>query len=274
MSNTLSIGAAANGANVRAAIARASDRTGTGFDYLLAQARLESSLDPTARASTSSAAGLYQFTQGTWLATLERHGAEHGLNWATAAIHNGRVVDPAMRAQIMALRHDPELSALMAGELANDNREALTGILGRAPDSAELYLAHFLGSGGAGQFLSTLEADPSRSAAALMPGAAQANRSIFFDAEGSPRSVAAVMDLIRAKVDKAMEGGGAQWASAAPSGWSDSGLPVTPAVQDAVPAQRPSMAETLRATFGAASGATVLPASVEKAYGRLRSLGL
>ena len=50
---------------VRGAIARAAQATGVDFSYLLAQARLESSLDPQANATASSAAGLYQFTEGT-----------------------------------------------------------------------------------------------------------------------------------------------------------------------------------------------------------------
>jgi soluble lytic murein transglycosylase-like protein len=73
-------------ANARESIARAANRTGVNFDYLLAQAKIESGLNPQARAGTSSAAGLYQFTRSTWLQTLEQHGAEHGLGWAGAAI--------------------------------------------------------------------------------------------------------------------------------------------------------------------------------------------
>ncbi len=77
--------------DITAAISRAAQATGTGFDYLFAQAQLESGLNPSARADTSSAAGLYQFTQGTWLSTLERHGAEHGLDWVGGAIEGGRI---------------------------------------------------------------------------------------------------------------------------------------------------------------------------------------
>jgi len=49
---------AAGGGQVRSAIAKAAQRTGVDFDYLLAQARIESSLNPNAKARTSSAAGL------------------------------------------------------------------------------------------------------------------------------------------------------------------------------------------------------------------------
>ena len=119
--------------DVRAAISRAAQATGVDFGYLLAQARLESGLNPNARARTSSATGLYQFTNSTWLRTLDKHGADHGYDWAGSVIENGSVRDPALRQQIMSMRSDPQLSALMAGELANDNRNYLFGVLGGSP---------------------------------------------------------------------------------------------------------------------------------------------
>ena len=67
--------APARSADVRTAIARASEKTGVDFDYLLAQARLESGLDPDAKARTSSATGLYQFIDSTWLHTMDRYGS-------------------------------------------------------------------------------------------------------------------------------------------------------------------------------------------------------
>ena len=266
---------------MQTAIAGASRATGVDFSYLLGQARLESSLNPNARAGTSSAAGLYQFTGGTWLATLERHGAAHGFGWASGAISGGRVRDPAMRQQIMALRYDPGASALMAGELANDNSAHLTAVLGRAPDPAELYLAHFLGADGAGKFLTALAADPAQSAAALFPAAAAANRGIFFDAGGAPRSLGAVMALMRGKMSAAMGdsspnplGEGLGWGlSFNPSMANSSGpRPPAPSPKGVGESARPSMAETLAATFGGSVQA--MPGHVRQAYGQLRAFGL
>lgn len=268
----------------RAAIAQAAQATGVNFDYLLAQAKLESGLNPSARSGSSSATGLYQFLGSTWLDTLKKHGAEHGLGWASDAAAN-----PAMRAQVMALRHDPQASALMAAELAGDNQQALSATLGRDPDSSELYLAHFLGVQGATQFLSGLAVNPDQSAAALLPAAAASNRAIFFGSDGAPRSVGQVMDLLRTRLAGAMEGGSAeQWAAYAPTGsvaaQHFSGGPVAQAFQaaqaaasggNAAPA-RPSMAETLRSTFaiGDGAGGSAVPAHVRTAYGRLSALGL
>ena len=63
---------------VEAAIQRASDATGVDFNFLLGAARRESGYNPNAKASTSSAAGLFQFVDQTWLSTLKQHGAKYG----------------------------------------------------------------------------------------------------------------------------------------------------------------------------------------------------
>lgn len=268
--------------DVRAAIARASAATGVDFNYLLAQAKIESALDPSARAGTSSAAGLYQFTTGTWLETLDRHGARHGMTWADDVISRdggrAQIGDPATRAQVMSLRFDADASALMAAELARDNADELRGTLGREPDATELYMAHFLGSGGARTFLSALQTDPGQSAAAILPQAASANRSIFYD-DGRSRSVGEVMELMRGKVTAAMEGGvappGMDYPASSASFWAarpQSSSTMTP--HDAAP-RRPSMAETLEATFGSPSQLSgVTGDRVGRAYSALKAFNL
>ncbi|KUR73188.1 hypothetical protein AQZ52_05805 [Novosphingobium fuchskuhlense] len=250
---------------MRGAIARAAAATGTDFSYLMAQARLESGLNPHARAATSSAAGLYQFTGQTWLSMLDKHGAELGI---------GGAGDPAARSQLLALRSDPELSALMAGTLANDNRDFLSGILGRDPDASELYLAHFLGAEGAGRFLGALGSNPAQSAAALLPRAAAANRGIFFGPSGA-RSVGEVMDLLRGRMTSAMNAPDAPlptYAAAAPQGGPiQQAFNAAANAPDAPPAR--SMADTLRDAFALAQPGAA-PAHVRAAYGQLRSLGI
>lgn len=272
---------AVQGRDVHAAIARASAATGVDFDYLLAQAKLESGLDPSARAGTSSAAGLYQFISGTWLETVGRHGANHGMGWADHVItrEGGRAAigDPALRAQVMALRFDPDASSLMAAELARDNAAELRGALGREPDHAELYLAHFLGAAGAREFLGAMQADPAQPAAALFPRPAAANRPIFYDS-GRARGVGEVMDLLRTKVAEAMQGNGGGWvampAGAYPTASATYGSHGAAAPEPATPA-RPSMAETLRATFGTEDRLTgAAGRRVDEAYAKFRTFGL
>lgn len=211
------------------AIESASHRTGVDFGYMLDQARIESGFRPDARAATSSATGLYQFTTQTWLATLKRHGPAHGYGWAAEAIGGGggtyRITDPGLRDTILGLRTDPQLAALMAGELAADNRAQLGRVLGRDPAPVDLYLAHFLGTAGATDFLKAWAADPLQAAASLFPKAAAANRSIFFDAGGAPRSLDAIRNGFAAKLENS---GGALPASSARQSMTTMVLPATP----------------------------------------------
>lgn len=240
-----------------AAISRAAARTGVDFDYLIAQARIESGLDPKAQARTSSARGLYQFIDSTWVRTIDRHGAKHGLGWAGDAVNGGRFVDPSLRAEVLALRDDPDVSALMAAELALDNRDGLRATLGREPDHSELYLAHFLGLKGAQDFLGALATHPDAAADRINPAAARANRGIFYEG-GQARSVAGVMDAIRGKMGTASaENAGSPAVVAGTSEFMrlrqqfqpTSGMAAGATYQE--PIARPSsMAETLRATFG------------------------
>ncbi|MES2271078.1 MAG: lytic transglycosylase domain-containing protein [Pseudomonadota bacterium] len=214
------------GGRVNNAIAMASRRTGIDFGYLLGQAKIESSLNPTARATTSSATGLYQFIDQSWLAVVNDHGAEYGLSWASDAISkgtNGRyyVADPELRQQILDLRKHPETASVMAAEHAADNKAYLERRLGREAEPTDLYLAHFLGVGGAAKFLAANEATPGAAAASLFPAAARANRSVFFDRQGSPRSFAEIRAKFAAKLDQNSQGASVQYANVqTPSDWS------------------------------------------------------
>jgi len=126
---------------VTGAIRDAARQTGAGFEYLLNTALRESNLNPSAKARTSSATGLFQFIDQTWLGTIKQSGAALGYGKYADAITRtpqGRYVvnDPAMRQQIFALRKDATANAVMAGAFANSNAKALTDRLGRKPPTA------------------------------------------------------------------------------------------------------------------------------------------
>ncbi|MEQ1508923.1 MAG: transglycosylase SLT domain-containing protein [Sphingopyxis sp.] len=206
VSSPVNVGSASG--RVTAAIRMASERTGVDFSYLYNQARVESGLNPNAQARTSSARGLFQFIDQSWLATVNNHGRSHGLGWAADAIRQnsqGRYVvdDPNMRRSILALRDNPDAASAMAAEFAADNRDHLQGALGHAVEDVDLYLAHFLGPGGATRFLRAHDRDPSAAAAPLLPQAARANRSIFYARGGQPRSLAEIRARFAARMDSA-----------------------------------------------------------------------
>jgi hypothetical protein len=191
---------------VRDAIRRGAAATGTDFDYLLRTARRESSLDPAAKAPTSSATGLFQFIEQTWLGVVKNDGPALGLGQQASAIvarpdGTYAIPDAGARQAILQLREQPDVAAAMAGALTRRNRDALTASTGRTPSNGELYLAHVLGARGASQLISAARTNPDRVAAADFPEAARANRSIFFDKGGRARSSAEVYGVLTA--DKA-----------------------------------------------------------------------
>jgi len=175
--------------------------TGVGFDYLLATAQRESSLNPTAKAGTSSATGLFQFIEQTWLGTMKAAGAKLGLGSYADAISarpdgSFTVSDASAKQAILDLRRDPKVAATMAGALTQRNRDALAGGLGREPTSGDLYAAHVLGAKGAATLISDAQDSPARPAALDLPEAAAANRALFYDKGGRPRGAAELYALL------------------------------------------------------------------------------
>jgi hypothetical protein len=183
-------------AKIAGAIKQAANSTGTSFEYLLATAKMESNFNPSARASTSSARGLYQFIDQTWLGTVKEAGAQLGYgNYADAITKSSgtySVSDPAARSAILKLRDDPAAASAMAGVLTQSNSFKLTGKIGRRPTDGELYMAHFMGVGGAAKLIANAEDNPQASGARLFPNAAAANRSIFYERGGRARNVSEV----------------------------------------------------------------------------------
>lgn len=225
---------------VVSAIQSAAQRTGAGFSYLLRTAQRESSLQPTAQASSSSARGLYQFIDSTWLTVLRDEGRNLGLTQYAEQIgkaSDGRptVADPATRQQLLSLRDDPAVSALVAGAFTNRNAADLRAATGRNPTEGELYMAHFLGAGGAARLISLNETNPQASAARFFPDAAGANRRIFFD-QGRPRTVAEVYSVLSSGQSATVTATGAtQSASALPQA-ATAFASTTGTEADAVPA--------------------------------------
>lgn len=154
-------------------IMHAADRTGVPENFLSALIKKESGGDANAKAATSSATGMTQFIDGTWRNELIRVGSKLGFKG-----------DP-YSAEALELRKDPRWSVMVAAEYAKANAQDLKAAIGRDPTHGEVYLAHFMGLGGAIDLINAAE-QGAPNAAALFPAAAAANQNVF---HGSAKDV-------------------------------------------------------------------------------------
>lgn len=215
--------AARSAANtVVTALQKASAATGVDFNYLLGTAIRESGLKSNAKSSQSSASGLFQFVEQTWLSMVKEHGAKYGLTSYANAItksDDGRyhVGNSEDRNAILRLRSDPNISALMAGEYTKMTQSQMEDKLGRKVSSGELYAAHLLGPGSACKLIRSNQGAPASAACDLFPKAADANPNIFYHADGSPKTVREVYN------------------------WTTAGQPLTPTVSTTAKMEVPSV---------------------------------
>jgi hypothetical protein len=218
---------------IEQAIQRAARATGIDFGFLMRTARRESGYNAGAKAGSSTAAGLFQFVEQTWMATLKRHGAAHGYARYAALISeggDGKFSIPQgseARKAVMDLRFDPHAAAVMAGELAADHAAYLRGRVGREPTGGELYAAHFLGPQGSARLIQAFKSSPNTPAANLFPDAAGANHNVFYR-NGRPLTVAEVY------TDLSQTGGGVTAVKAA----ADPGQPAFVAYAGAARTER------------------------------------
>ena len=244
---SVSAGFASVGDQITGAIKQAASATGASFEYLLSAAKIESNMNPTAGASTSSARGLYQFIEQTWLGTVKEAGPSLGYGQYADAISKSSsgtysVSDPATRNAILKLRDDPAVNAAMAGVLTQSNSFKLTADIGRRPTDGELYIAHFMGVNGASKLINSAQDNPNANAAQMFPGAASANRPIFYDKSGNARSVSEVYSVLTSRYDAAANSSSTR---AALASLGSGNLSATPAVASAV---TPAAAVTAAAT--------------------------
>jgi hypothetical protein len=202
------------------AVLAAAEVTGVDPAYLCALAEKESTWSTQARARTSSALGLFQFIESTWLRMVKSHGPSVGLKAYADLIEmrpaGPRVADAAARARILEFRSDAWISAVLAAEMVKRDKAAIGSRLGREIRDAELYLAHLLGPDAAGRILGAVGGAPRRSAAAMVPASARANRTLFYERRGrrlQPLNVAEFVGrfdrMIGARVERYAQVGGA-----------------------------------------------------------------
>lgn len=165
--------------NIISTIRKVAHTQNADFKYLLNQAKVESGLNPQAKASTSSATGLFQFTAATWMNMVKRHGDKVGLASEAQSLR-ANMASGDERREILSLRNEPYVATALAAHLAADNAQALSAAGHKSIGPTELYMAHFLGASGANTFLNGLRDKPSEPAANALPLAAAANKSVFY----------------------------------------------------------------------------------------------
>jgi len=194
---------------VARSIRQASAATSVDFGFLVSAAAQESGLHADAKSRTGSATGLFQFIESTWLSMVQRFGAKYGIGDLAQQVSldsagHAHVADPATRQQILDLRTDPRLSAAFAAEYTKENKTEVEHALGRPVGNTDLYMAHFLGAGGATEFLKAMHGNAGTIAADLLPEAAAANHAVFYDNRtGAPRTVAEIYQGFADKFTKA-----------------------------------------------------------------------
>lgn len=189
---------------------RAGQKSDVDFDYLLQTAVRESSLDPTAKARTSSATGLFQFLDQTWFEVMKSDGARLGYGRYADAIKTQTdgtldISDKTLRAEVLKLRENPEVAANLAAAFTRNNGAYLKDRFGRMPSAGELYIAHFLGAKGAEKLFNAGLSNPDQIAAKLFPSQAEANTAIFYDRAGNARTIRDVYRVLVAEHESSGE---------------------------------------------------------------------
>lgn len=185
--------------SVAQSIEKASQQTGVDKSLMYAMAKQESGFDAGAAAKTSSAKGLFQFIKGTWDGMVQKYGAKY----------------PILKEKGP---NDPDANALAGALYIKENSDYLTK--NNIPVNAtNIYAAHFLGAGGAKTLLT---AEPTAQADKILPQAASANKPIFYEKDGTPRTVQQVINVLFEKVGRSQE----RYKAALDSGIVDSGTTV------------------------------------------------
>lgn len=122
----------------------------------------------------STARGLTQFIEGTWLQMMREYGPRYGLPQSLAnqieQKPNGawRARTREAHDQLMELRFSPEWNAVMSGHYANQEHGDMVRRAGRPVSIEETYLAHFMNGDVAGQWVRAVGNQPQTNARAFL----------------------------------------------------------------------------------------------------------
>jgi hypothetical protein len=149
---------------VKGLLSSAAEKTGTDPALLAKIVNYESGFNPDARplrkdgSRISSAHGLGQMIDSTWVQMVRSHGEQFGIQGASK-------MSPS---DALSLRGDAQLQANLTAALTAKN--VATGRrIGGANDDANVYALHNLGDGDGSKFLRALKANPSAAVSSVLP---------------------------------------------------------------------------------------------------------
>ncbi|MEZ0259595.1 MAG: hypothetical protein ACAH80_01210 [Alphaproteobacteria bacterium] len=194
------------------AVRHAAKVVGVDYGYMMELASAESGFAAGAQAETSSAKGLFQFTDDSWMTMMYLHGAKYGFadiaknidvtKNRDGIITSARINDPLISHYALDLRADPRVNALMGAEFAKENKMLLEAAMPkRQVNRTDQYLAHFLGSGSAVDFLTKMKKNPEAAADSAFPAAAGSNKPVFYKPDGTARTLKEVYEVFDKKFD-------------------------------------------------------------------------
>ena len=168
--------------------ARPRSRPGSASNICSRPRRSNPTSIPSAQASTSSAKGLYQFIEQTWLATMKQDGAGARL-WPLCRRHRA-VCGRALRGGRSRHACGDHAAAQRSGRQRDDGGRAsratmpsslVSATSAAQPTEGELYIAHFLGSDGAGKLINGAASAAARARRRHVSAGRGGQPSIFYD---------------------------------------------------------------------------------------------
>ena len=178
------------------AITNASSQTGAPAATMFAIADQESSFNTGAQNPNSSATGLYQMINSTYSGLVNQYGNQYN-------------VAPGSQS-------DPTSNALMGGQLIQDNIKTLQNAGISSPTPGQVYIMHFMGNGAGPGFISQAQNNPDAPAASLYPAAAGANKSLFYNSDGSSKTMGQVYGNLTSSIDNKANAYASQYGLPAP----------------------------------------------------------
>ncbi len=179
------------------ALHNASQKTNISFELLVMKAMIESDLGRVTQSKTSSARGVFQYIEPTWIVLMKRYGnrigySEYADSIKYSAEHKKHMVQSQTisRQDVLDLRENPRIAALIKGYQIQDEVKILAQFKnGARVNATDHYIAHMLGLTMARKFYEFQQTESPIILANLknryFSEAVSLNRSFFYDKTGN-----------------------------------------------------------------------------------------